>query len=155
MITEEVDKGQIIKVTKIPITEDMTAIKLLRKQNAAALEDFRELMEVLFYGNETVYEQPEGTDYLHKFRDVPADGEINITWNGAQISAFLRAMDFGVLEVFGKPSFSWEGHKYHWKKYLIEKNDTVKEDKITVDADDQMILIKKSDGYIIILKGIY
>lgn len=154
LVNEEVDKGQIIRVTKIPITEDMTAIMLLRKQNIAALRDFTELMDILLYGNETVYEQSEGTDYLHRVHDVPAGGKMDITWSGAQTSAFLRAMDFGVLQVFGKPSVTWEENTYYWKKYLIDRDETIAEDSFSIDEEKKVIVLKKSDGYNITLKGV-
>lgn len=152
-VAEEVDKGKIIRVTRIPLTDDMTAIKLLRLQNAAAVKDFEELQEDFLEGKEELYEQPEGTDYLHKFHDVPAEGFLDLSWDGKKTSRFLRAMDFGILNVFGRPELKLDGTIYEWKKYIIEKPDdsSVMEDSVKVNRQDGKINIEihKADGYII------
>ena len=80
---------------------------------------------------------------------------MDITWSGAQTSAFLRAMDFGVLQVFGKPSVTWEENTYYWKKYVIDRDETIKEDSFSIDEEKKIIVLKKSDGYNITLKSVF
>jgi len=47
---------------------------------------------------------------------------LDISWGGAKISAFLRAMDYGFLSVFRSPRLIYNGLTYQWRKYKISKD---------------------------------
>ena len=41
------------------------------------------------------------------------------------MSAFLRCMDYGILEILGKPKLLYKGIHYYWRKYIIGRKNRI------------------------------
>ena len=95
----KVDAGEILALRKIPITEDMTSYSLFRAQLKAAYESFIEFMPVVLRGEESYVPQQEGPSEFHYSYETPNNGILDLNWDGAQISRFLRAMDYGCQNI--------------------------------------------------------
>lgn len=143
IVDEGVDTGKIIKTVHIPIEESDTSLKLLKKQNDVIISSLEEQLSD-FINENISYETPiEREEFLHRSSDVPNNGELDINWEGRQISLFLRTMDFGAFQTMGKPYVILEGEKYFIKKYKIEKIENTSKN-ISHDKENDILSI--SDG---------
>jgi natural product biosynthesis luciferase-like monooxygenase protein len=95
-MTDTVDTGRILKQHPIEISADETAFSLNTKCYDAGIRSFGELLEDLTNDCPTFGDpQLEGRTYFGKFARPSAAG--TIPWDGraADISALVRALDFG------------------------------------------------------------
>lgn len=118
-VNAQVDAGDIIAQKAVPITDQMTAFQLLHAQNNAAVEVFAQILPDLLAEKCTGVRQSGPREKLHYSWEKPNDGVLDLSWNGAKISAFLRAMDYGMLKLLGDPVVCWEGQMCSWRKYGI------------------------------------
>ena len=66
-----------------------------------------------------------------------------------KISAFLRAMDYGMFYTLGKPVLEYNGKRYSCGRYRIsETSDAVSDDMILMD--NNTVTIKKQGSNIIV-----
>ena len=72
-------------------------------------------------------------------------------WPFAKISAFLRALDYGGLEVVKKPYLEKDGKVIFWKSYKITEELQEKEE---LCFGEREICIVRREGTIL-LKGVY
>ena len=103
-INAQVDAGDIIIQKAVPITDSMTAFQLLHAQNNAAIEAFGEILPSLLDGTCQGHPQTGARGKLHYSWEKPNDGVLDLSWPGDRMSAFLRAMDYGLLKLMGEPS---------------------------------------------------
>ncbi len=144
-----VDKGDIIIQKEIALDDDITAYKLFQKQIEAAKEAFNEIFEDLIEGKAYRIPQEKKTGiHFHKSYEIPNNGYLDLSWSGEKRSAFLRAMDYSVLNVMGRPKLYFKDEIYQWKKYEIHKTDSMEEKMIFREKD---IYLQK-DKIVIILK---
>lgn len=134
-----VDCGDILSVKEIPVTEESTSFKLFREQIKEAYEAFTEFMPLVIAGKESYSPQPEGVSVFHYAKDVPEDGRLDLSWDGARLSRFLRAMDYGVLEVMPKPLVCMEDGAYTFKSYRIEKTSGEEPEGVRIEGDTFVI----------------
>jgi methionyl-tRNA formyltransferase len=147
-ITPDVDAGQILIQKKIQLDDRITSFKLLKYQNNLAYQSFLEIIVAILNNNVTGYPQNmELRGKLHYSWETPNDGYINLDWNGAKISAFLRSMDYGILEILGKPKLVYDSGCVSWKKYQIECSQSEEE---TLSFVGNSIIINKNDFRIIL-----
>lgn len=146
-----VDTGAILRIDRITISEKDTALSLMRKQNLLIPEGLKELLPDLL-SRKIQTQQPENRpDFLHLNKDVPNNGILDVNWSGHKMSCFLRAMDFGILQVLGKPKLFWNDKWWYFKSYKIEKTDTAAESSITLIENNMEI---QKDNYRITLKKV-
>lgn len=144
-----VDKGDIIIQKEIPLDDTITAYELFQKQIEAGKEAFNEIFEDLIGIKAFRMPQEKGTGiHFHKSFEIPNQGYLDLNWSGEKRSAFLRAMDYSVLNVMGRPKLLYKSRVYQWKKYEIQKTDSMEEKMIFQDRD---IYLQK-DKIVIILK---
>jgi methionyl-tRNA formyltransferase len=145
MITEKVDAGKILIQKKVSLDEHMTSIQLLKKQHSLAVQGFTEILEDVV-NSKMVVSSPNNNlrGQLHYSWEVPNDGVLSLDWDGAKMSAFLRAMDYGILDVLGKPSVIIDGVGYTWKKYLIERSE-VAQNMEFVDFEHGSVIIQRGN----------
>lgn len=144
-----VDKGDIIIQKEIALDDDITAYKLFQKQIEAAKEAFNEIFEDLIDGKAYRIPQEKNTGiHFHKSYEIPNNGYLDLSWPGEKRSAFLRAMDYSVLNVMGRPKLYFKDEIYQWKKYEIHKTDSMEEKMIFREKD---IYLQK-DKIVILLK---
>ena len=119
-INSEVDAGKILDQRKIALNEGYTSLRLLRDLNKLALESFKAFFGDLIQDKITGYAQDLSLrSGWHYSWEVPNDGFLDLSWSGPKMSAFLRAMDYGILETLGKPKLVYQGVAYNWKRYQI------------------------------------
>ena len=56
---------------------------------------------------------------IHLAKDIPGDGWLDPLWDGAKISRFLRAMDYGVFYTLGRPRVRVGDSVYTFRSYRI------------------------------------
>lgn len=148
-MTAQVDAGEILLQKKLPITQTMTAYELFRRQIKAAGEAFAEFMPKVLAGIETYTVQKDtGAEALHYSREMPAQGRLELTWTGEQISRFLRATDYGILKVMERPKLLLDGKEYSVKKYRIERLQQ-EETAQTQRTGAQLTLIRQNYKFIL------
>lgn len=144
-ITPLIDSGVILIQKKIILDDSFTSIKLMRFLNALGFEAFVQIFDDVFHGKEIEFFKPhQAREKLHYSWEKPNDGYLDLSWSGEKISAFLRAMDFGILDLLGKPKLVFENKCYTWDRYKITKDENSFSD--TIDFTREMINISRC-GY--------
>lgn len=152
-VTEEVDAGNIIVQEKIVIDEDMTALGLLKKQNDLAYVLLESFAEQLY--TETITGMPQqasGERRIHLSKDVPNNGIVNSEWKIKEVYRFLRAMDYGVLNLLGTPSIYIDGKKYLVSSYRYVRgekelmSEMTKEVYVMCDGNDALVMKLKEQS---------
>lgn len=117
-VVSDVDAGNILIQKSTPITEQTTSLSLLRINSKLALEGFEEIFPGLLAGTIKGIKQSERFA-IHYSWMKPNDGFLDLNWNVAKISSFLRAMDYGMLQTMGEPQLVFCGETYSVEKYKI------------------------------------
>lgn len=146
-----VDTGDILMQREIPITEETTSYELFRQQLRVAYECFTEFMPKVLSGTESYVQQEPDSMPGHYSYETIEEGRLDTRWDGARISRFLRAMDYGGLAIMKAPVICMEGKDYMFKAYRINKlEEKAAEESVTMKED--MILIQKQNYEIKLLK---
>lgn len=89
--------------------------------------------------------QPQFNAHLkmHKIKEIPNNGYINLDWLFNKISAFMRAMDYGNLQVLSKPKLKLDTSTYIWNNYKILSSNSTVNSKDRVSFEDNNIVIEK------------
>lgn len=143
--TREIDKGDIIVSKSVEITNSCTSFSLLRAQDKLARDAFLEILESLIENrfNSNTYLKCEDVK-IHYSWQKPNNGYLDIRWSAEKMSRFLRAMDYGILNIFGAPKLSYNKIIYTWSKYNISDNEDFYE-KSKIEKIDNKIVINKDD----------
>ena len=144
LMTQDIDSGDIISQKSLSISETDTSLKLLRSLEKLAFQSFCEFLPILLNNNHSSHPQDiQDQVKTHFSWEVPNEGFLDPEWPADKISAFLRAMDYGIVALLGKPKLMLEDKCYNWSSYRIEnKKNTNQEDlKIT----DSSIIINKGN----------
>ena len=102
-VVADVDAGSILIQKSTPINEKTTSFTLLRINSKLVVEAFEEILPELLAGAITGTKQTERHP-IHYSWMKPNDGIFDLNWSGEQMSAFLRAMDYGPLQTMGCPT---------------------------------------------------
>lgn len=145
-----IDTGTVFLQKEVKIGSRTTSLKLLAQLNEAALEGLKELLEGDF-AERPPAGKPSGKETLHLSKDIPNDGWLDLSWDFGQMSRFLRAMDYGVIDVFGKPRVRLEDGVYICKSWKIQESEQESEDSIMFYPEKQELCIQK-EGTKITLK---
>ena len=95
-------------------------------------------------------QEADGESVLHLSKDIPNGGRLDLSWPAAKISRFLRAMDYGILNVMGNPKVELRDGLYTWKSYKIDGAGRGDETGTEMISENNTLRIVK-DGMIIIL----
>lgn len=118
-VTSEIDHGLILAEKTIEVDSTISAIKLMIKQYQMGFELFKEFIKQLLENKEIQGKTVVYYGKMHYSYEKPNDGILDLTWNQDKISAFLRSMDYGGLNVMGRPLVIENGSKYCWDSYKI------------------------------------
>ncbi|MEY8392534.1 formyltransferase family protein [Lachnospiraceae bacterium 45-W7] len=151
IIRPQVDGGEILIQKEIPITKKDTSFQIFRKQINLAQEAFLEILEQLLKGTVKGMPQTGEQPQIRYSWETPEEGRLNTGWPFEKISAFLRALDYGGLEIVKKPYIEKDGKSIFWKHYKILE-EPQEEEKVCFDKGEIRILRKEGK---ILLKGIY
>ncbi|MCR8690361.1 MULTISPECIES: formyltransferase family protein [Campylobacter] len=89
-----IDTGEILIQKYIKI-DNMSAKELLLAQHRAAIESFKELIDVEFEVKQLITNDKNGK--LHKKKELPNNGILDLSWEQKKINRFLRSFDVGVF----------------------------------------------------------
>lgn len=142
ILSEKVDKGAIIAQEKIKPDNEMTSAKLLAIQNEKAFISFKDFIASFLNDSCTLTQQINEKHPFHFSKDRPNNGELDLNWSTDKISAFLRAYDYGLYNVLGKPHLVYEGTVYQWRGYKLTNCEHCEKTVIVRDGD---MLIKEGD----------
>ena len=149
MLTARVDGGDILLQKEMEITERHTAYQVFREQITLAQKGFEDLLPALLEGTLSPRPQEHRENRkLHYSTDVPNQGQLNIDWEGSKISAFLRALDYGILNVVPRPTVCIEGRTETVKKYKITSEEKY---AVGIRMENDRLFIQKP-GFLFELK---
>lgn len=151
---ERADRGAVLIQKEIPLDEQMTSIGLFRKQIQKAFEAFQEIFGPLMEGTLEGTPQKEGRKSAYHFKkDVPNDGWLDLSWSPKKISAFVRAMDYGGLNVWEPPKVQLNEGCFSFREYrLFEHEDLSEKEDLSVICES-MEDTKPKEWRIVIQKG--
>lgn len=135
-----VDEGNIIIQRKIPIDSKTTALMLTRKCMEMGSEAFRECIKSVLddsYASQAQDEKLAGE--MHNSRSVPNDGILDLAWPIDKISAFLRSLDYGALEILPKPRINLLGNGYMIDKYALKDSEKGGCEGVAIDEDGNIV----------------
>ncbi len=118
-VTSEIDHGAIIAERDIVLDESMTSLKLMIKQYQIGFELFKLFIGRVMENEMVTNNSVECYGKMHYSYEKPNGGLLDLSWNESRVSAFLRSMDYGKLNVMGKPYVVEEDIKYSWDSYRI------------------------------------
>lgn len=118
-VTTKVDQGAILAEDTIMLDDDITALKLMIKQYQAGYRLFKEFIGKVLQKKDINKRVVSSYGKMHYSYEKPNNGILQLEWDGQKISAFLRSMDYGALQVMGLPCIIEENKKYYWDSYRI------------------------------------
>lgn len=151
VVRPQVDGGEILLQKEMIISQEVTSLGIFRQQMDLAYQAFCEIMEPLLMGTAEAEVQPGGESHMHYSWETPEDGRLDTGWQFQKISAFLRALDYGGLDVVKRPYLVQNGNSIFWKSYQIIMEPQEKEE-VRLEGNDIVILRKEGK---IILKHTY
>jgi methionyl-tRNA formyltransferase len=106
-----IDDGDIIIQERLEIGPLTTALALTDRCLQLGAAAFRDMLVSLIRGDcqSRPQSDPTDLDVVHRGRDVPNDGLLDIGWPVEKISAFLRSLDYGKYKVFDRPRVAVSG----------------------------------------------
>lgn len=152
-ITPEVDAGNILIQQSIALDASFTSLSLHNQQHKLAFQSFQQIIpDVLMERIQGMPQDLSRRAELHYSWQIPNNGYLDLAWHADKISAFLRAMDYGILETLGKPRVEFDGGCYYWRCYSIEKMpQSLLQEKVEIRHNNLHI---QKDGASVILRDI-
>ena len=146
-LTAGVDAGDIICQAKTEIDDSTTSLKLLKKCENLAIESFsKEILPLGSLKNKQTTKQ-ERREKINYSYDVPNNGKYNINWNVNKGLRFLNAMNYGILDILGKPYIIFNDFKYLITSYKFDKQ--INSAKAIISSNNEIDRMKLciSDDY--------
>lgn len=141
MLTAQVDAGDILVQKEMELTRRHTSYQVFREQILLAQEGFAQLLPGLLAGTvKARVQNPDRKRRMHYSKDVPNGGMLNPDWDAEQISAFLRAMDYSILNVVPRPRLQADGQEFIIKKYKMISEQRYPDGMF---PEDKMIYLQK------------
>jgi methionyl-tRNA formyltransferase len=111
-VTRDIDAGEILAQREIPLGERTTAWELTLDTLNAGAEAFASLLPGLLNGTAQPMACVEAVPgLLHRLKDVPNGGVVDLGWSASKLSAFLRSLDYGKINIFPNPRVSLLGRQ--------------------------------------------
>jgi methionyl-tRNA formyltransferase len=118
-VTADIDSGEILIQKSITLNESITSFKLLREYAKLATESFEETIDNVIDGTEKYQRQIGQRGEMCYSWMKPNDGMLDLNWDAKSISCFLRAMDYGPLQILGLPRIMINNALYQIIGYKI------------------------------------
>lgn len=117
-VVTAVDQGGIIVQEKFPILADDTALDVLLKSAKMGIRLFSDNVGKILNGEYEVYfSDIKGQLYLSSL--LPNDGYLDVTWGFEKAYAFLRSMDYNMLDILPKPKVKKQDEVYIIEQYRV------------------------------------
>lgn len=149
LVTPGIDDGDIIMQKKFSLNGSENALFIIQKLMRLALEAFEEIKTDLLNWQLNTTPMPQlEKPQIHYSRDIPNNGILDLTWNISQISAFLRALDWGAVRQFPKPLVTYNHLAYEVGSYQLQtvavgpRQNSLDENILTVTENGISLKIK-------------
>lgn len=120
LVNKNIDDGDIIIQKKIKLTQEETAIALIRQLMTLAFVSFEEIRnDLLIWDLKTIKMPVANNSQIHYSKDIPNDGILDLKWNTTKISAFLRSLNWGVIKQFPNAKILIQDEFYEICSYEI------------------------------------
>lgn len=149
-VVEVVDAGAIITQKSLELTSKVTSFSLLRAYSKMAFEAFVEIIDqVLLQTVDVIHQNFNERQAIKYSWQKPNDGQLDFNWSSEEISAFLRAMDYGPLQVLGLPYFYFEDEKYEFSKYKIVEELTTLDNGTLALLNNELVIERNNFKFIL------
>ncbi len=148
-VDPQIDRGTIYLQKEVATDNSMTSLKLLSLLNKAALSGLQELLLEGFRERAPISGVSD-SGKLHLAKDIPNGGWLDLSWGPEQMSRFLRAMDYGIMQVMGRPKVRLPEGVYRWKSWQMREIEEKGPDHIKIDAECKAIQIFKKETKLIL-----
>lgn len=136
MVNDKVDAGDILIQKAIPIDSGVTALQLSQKCMDTGIEAFGSLLPGLLQGGVAGQRQElNRRKKVYRSYEVPNQGYLDLAWPTEKMSAFLRALDYGIAQIFPYPKMKLHGHIFSIVKYKISETDFARDDMLIQQAE--------------------
>ena len=126
LITNEIDKGNLIKQISFKIPEKINALQLSQLCLDAGSKCFSEILVSLITNQ---FKSKEIKDYkkdiVHYSNEIPNNGLFDVNWSIKKGFAFLRSLDYYIYPIFPKPIILISGTKFEIINYRYFKSDEI------------------------------
>lgn len=149
-INEKVDSGDILIQKKIILSGAETALNLTRTQMKIGAVAFKEIFPKINYKTIELKEsllETDQPDVIHFSKDIPNDGFIDLAWSIEKIYAFLRSIDYGIVNIFPNAKINFLGSKAEVLKYKISEID---KEIYQITLDVKSIIIREGKKELIL-----
>ncbi len=127
-VSQGIDQGAILVQRSIPIGPKMIALELTKRCADLGLAAFREILPQLLHNQcEAKPQACEPEASMHRSTEVPNDGWLDLGWLGLKVSAFLRSMDYGKLQILPPARVRLLGREYTVTHYDLDLSCTTPE----------------------------
>ena len=140
-IVEKVDNGDILVQKKVDLIGIEKAINLTRTLMNLGAETFSHIFPKILNNTITFTESLVKTDkanIIHFSKDIPNNGFIDLAWSIDKIYAFLRSIDYGILNTFPKAKINLFGSVNKVFKYEMSE---INSEARQIILDDNFIII--------------
>ena len=129
LITNEIDKGEIIEQMSFRLDDNLNAIELSELCLDIGLKSFKKM--VIHLLNNDFKSSPVKMDPKGKIRhssEIPNNGIYNFNWSLKKGYAFLRSLDYRIYPIFPKPSLYLSNKKFDIIEYkFLDKKEVPKD----------------------------
>lgn len=102
----------------------------------AGIEAFGSLLPVLLQGGLAGQRQElNRRKKVYRSYEVPNQGYLDLAWPIEKMSAFLRALDYGIAQIFPSPKMKLRGHTFSIVKYKISETGFSRYDMLVQQAE--------------------
>lgn len=122
-VTSEIDHGLILAEEIIELDNNINSIKLMIKQYQIGFLLFKKIIGKIIENKNIQKCTVQKYGNMHFSYEKPNDGVLDLSWNIEKISSFLRSMDYGNLNIMGRPYFVEKNIKYVWDSFEILENE--------------------------------
>lgn len=147
-VTKQIDCGKVLVQEQIELDPSMTSIQLMILQQNIAIKCFEKMIVDVILQKQKIVEINGQLGKMHMSYEVPNDGILDLHWSGIKIASFVRCMDYGRLEILGKPLISLGEKYYTWKSYEIitddiRMNEEIRANDYVINKNKMRILLRE------------
>ena len=159
LITDEIDKGEIIEQMSFRLEDNLNAIELSELCLDVGLKSFKKMIINLLNNNfQSSSIKVDPKKIIHHSSEIPNNGIYDFNWSLKKGYAFLRSLDYRIYPIFPKPSLYLSNKKFNIVEYKFLNKKEVSKDLrnltpfktfLQVEGDDclRMELTKNSASY--------
>lgn len=143
MVDVKLDSGSIISQKEFELTSNIRAIDLIKILMRLGFESFLSFKDDLLNDKLKLKKMPLSHFPIHKAKDLPNNGILDINWSEDEISAFLRSMDAG--GIIPRPKIL-----INQKKYIVQSYEfgtlSYKKDFLVLMKNNISMLLEPNEG---------